>query len=144
MNDGAAAVVLMTAERARELGLKALVTIRAQATSGIAPKWVMMAPVTGIRKVLERAGWTIDDVDLFELNEAFAVQAIGVTRELGINLEKVNVNGGAVAIGHPIGASGARVLVTLIYEMMRRDAKKGVAALCLGGGNSVALAVERE
>jgi acetyl-CoA C-acetyltransferase len=104
----------------------------------------MMAPVTGIRKVLERAGWTIDDVDLFELNEAFAVQAIGVTRELGISLEKVNVNGGAVAIGHPIGASGARVLVTLIHEMIRRDAKKGVAALCLGGGNSVALAVERK
>jgi acetyl-CoA C-acetyltransferase len=104
----------------------------------------MLAPVTGVRKVLERAGWTIDDVDLFELNEAFAVQAIGVTRELGISLEKVNVNGGAVAIGHPIGASGARVLVTLIHEMMRRDAKKGVAALCLGGGNSVALAVERE
>ncbi len=104
----------------------------------------MLAPVTGVRKVLERAGWTIDEVDLFELNEAFAVQAIGVTRELGIDLEKVNVNGGAVAIGHPIGASGARVLVTLIHEMMRRDAKKGVAALCLGGGNSVALAVERE
>jgi acetyl-CoA C-acetyltransferase len=144
MNDGAAAVVLMSAARAQELGLKALVAIRAQATSGIAPKWVMMAPVTGIRKVLERAGWTIDDVDLFELNEAFAVQAIGVTRELGISLEKVNVNGGAVAIGHPIGASGARVLVTLIHEMIRRDAKKGVAALCLGGGNSVALAVERK
>jgi acetyl-CoA C-acetyltransferase len=144
MNDGAAAVVLMPVARANELGLKAMVTIRAQATSGIAPKWVMLAPVKGVRKVLERAGWTIDDVDLFELNEAFAVQAIGVTRELGINLEKVNVNGGAVAIGHPIGASGARVLVTLIHEMMRRDAKKGVAALCLGGGNSVALAVERE
>ncbi len=144
MNDGAAAVMLMPAERAKELGLKAMVSIRAQATSGIAPKWVMLAPVTGVRKVLERAGWTIGDVDLFELNEAFAVQAIGVTKELGINLEKVNVNGGAVAIGHPIGASGARVLVTLIHEMMRRDAKKGVAALCLGGGNSVALAVERE
>ena len=120
-----------------------MVTIRAQATSGIAPKWVMLAPVEGVRKVLERAGWTIDEVDLFELNEAFAVQAIGVTRELGIALDKVNVNGGAVAIGHPIGASGARVLVTLIHEMMRSDAKKGVAALCLGGGNSVALAVER-
>ncbi len=144
MNDGAAAVVLMLAERAKELGLKAMVTIRAQATSGIEPKWVMLAPVTGVRKVLVRAGWTIDDVNLFELNEAFAVQAIGVTKELGISLDRVNVNGGAVAIGHPIGASGARVLVTLIHEMMRRDAKRGVAALCLGGGNSVALAVERE
>ena len=144
MNDGAAAVVLMTAERAMELGVKVMVTIRAQATSGVAPRWVMMAPVAGVRKVLERAGWAISDVDLFELNEAFAVQSIGVTRELGINLENVNVNGGAVAIGHPIGASGARVLVTLVHEMMRRDVKKGVAALCLGGGNSVALAVERE
>lgn len=144
MNDGAAAVVVMSAERALALGLRAMVRIRAQATSGIAPKWVMMAPVEGVRKVLERAGWGMDEVDLFELNEAFAVQALAVTRELGIGLERVNVNGGAVAIGHPIGASGARVLVTLIHEMMRREAKKGVAALCLGGGNSVALAVERE
>ena len=144
MNDGAAAVVVMSAERARQLGLKPMVTIKAQATSGIAPEWVMMAPVLGVRKVLERAGWTTDDVDLFELNEAFAVQALAVTRELGIPLEKVNVNGGAVAIGHPIGASGARVLVTLIHEMIRRDVKKGVAALCLGGGNSVALAVEKD
>jgi acetyl-CoA C-acetyltransferase len=144
MNDGAAAVVLTSAERAQELGLKAMVTIRAQATSGVAPKWVMLAPITGVRKVLERAKWSMDEVDLFELNEAFAVQALGVTRELGIGLDKVNVNGGAVAIGHPIGASGARVLMTLIYEMMRRNAKKGVAALCLGGGNSVAMAVERE
>ena len=143
MNDGAAALVVMAAERAQALGLKAMVRIRAQATSGIAPRWVMMAPVEGVRKVLERAGWGMEEVDLFELNEAFAVQALAVTRELGIGLERVNVNGGAVAIGHPIGASGARVLVTLIHEMMRRDAKKGVAALCLGGGNSVALAVER-
>jgi acetyl-CoA C-acetyltransferase len=143
VNDAAAAVVVMTAGRARDLGLKPLVTIRAQATSGIDPKWVMMAPVSGIRKVLERAGWTAESVDLFELNEAFSVQAIAVTRELGIPLEKVNVNGGAVGIGHPIGASGARVLITLIYEMMRRDVKRGVAALCLGGGNSVAMAVER-
>jgi acetyl-CoA C-acetyltransferase len=143
MNDGAAAVLLMTAERAADLGLKAMVTIRAQATSGIEPKWVMMASVNGVRKVLERAGWSIGDVDLFELNEAFAVQSLGVTKELGIALDKVNVNGGAVAIGHPIGASGARILVTLIHEMMRRDVKKGIAALCLGGGNSVALAVER-
>jgi acetyl-CoA C-acetyltransferase len=144
MNDGAAALVLMPAVRAKDLGLTAMVRIKAQATSGVEPKWVMMAPVTGVRKVLERAGWSIDDVDLFELNEAFAVQAIAVTRELGIGLDKVNVNGGAVAIGHPIGASGARILVTLIYEMIRRNAKKGIAALCLGGGNSVALAVERE
>ena len=143
MNDGAAAVVLMSADRARQLGLKPMVTIRAQATSGIAPKWVMLAPIQGVQKVLERAAWSIADVDLFELNEAFSVQALAVTRELGLSLDKVNVNGGAVAIGHPIGASGARVLVTLIHEMQRRDAKRGVAALCLGGGNSVALAIER-
>jgi acetyl-CoA C-acetyltransferase len=143
MNDGAAAVVLMSAERARQLGLEPMVTIRAQATSGIAPKWVMLAPVAGVQKVLQRAAWSTADVDLFELNEAFSVAALGVTRELGLPLEKVNVSGGAVAIGHPIGASGARVLVTLIYELMRRDAKKGVAALCLGGGNSVAMALER-
>ena len=143
MNDGAAAVVLMSAERANQLGMKPMATIRAQATSGIEPKWVMLAPIAGVRRVLERAGWAIDAVDLFELNEAFSVQALAVTRELGISLDKVNVNGGAVAIGHPIGASGARVLVTLLHEMERRDVKKGVAALCLGGGNSVALAVER-
>jgi acetyl-CoA C-acetyltransferase len=143
MNDGAAAVVLMSTERARQLGIKPMVTIKAQATSGIEPKWVMLAPIAGIRKVLDWAGWAIGDVDLFELNEAFAVQALAVTRELGIPLEKLNVNGGAVAIGHPIGASGVRVLVTLLHEMQRRDAKKGVAALCLGGGNSVALALER-
>jgi acetyl-CoA C-acetyltransferase len=143
VNDAAAALVVMSAGRAKELGLKPMVTIRAQAMSGVAPRWVMLAPVIGVQKVLERAGWGIDEVDLFELNEAFSVQALGVTRELGIGLERVNVNGGAVAIGHPIGASGARVLVTLIHEMVRRDVKKGVAALCLGGGNSVALAVER-
>ena len=144
MNDGAAALMLMSGARAKELGLTPMVTIKAQATSGVEPKWVMLAPVLGVHKVLERTGWSIDDVDLFELNEAFAVQAIAVTRELGIGLDKVNVNGGAVAIGHPIGASGARILVTLVHEMMRRDAKKGIAALCLGGGNSVALAVERK
>ena len=143
VNDAAAAVVAMSATRASALGLKPMVTIKAQATSGVAPKWVMLAPVTGVQKVLARAGWTLDEVDLFELNEAFSVQALGVTKELGLGLERVNVNGGAVAIGHPIGASGARVLVTLIHEMMRRDVKKGVAALCLGGGNSVAMAVER-
>jgi acetyl-CoA C-acetyltransferase len=143
VNDAAAAVVVMSARKAAELGLEPMVRIRAQATSGVDPKWVMMAPVTGVQKLLARAGWTADSVDLFELNEAFAVQALGVTRELGLPLDKVNVNGGAIAIGHPIGASGARVLVTLIYEMIRRDAHRGVAALCLGGGNSVALAVER-
>ena len=143
VNDAAAAVVVMLADKARELGLKPMVTIRAQATSGVAPKWVMLAPVTGVQRVLKRAGWHLDEVDLFELNEAFSVQALGVMKELGLDAAKVNVNGGAVAIGHPIGASGARVLVTLIYEMTRRDAHKGVAALCLGGGNSVALAVER-
>ena len=144
VNDAAAALVLMSAEHAASLGLKVMATIRAQATSGVAPKWVMLAPVSGIRKVLERAHWSMDEVDLFELNEAFSVQALGVMKELGLDATRVNVNGGAVAIGHPIGASGARVLVTLLHEMVRRDAKKGVAALCLGGGNSVALAVERE
>jgi acetyl-CoA C-acetyltransferase len=143
VNDAAAAVVVMSAEKAKELDLPALVTIKAQATSGVAPKWVMLAPVTGVQLVLKRAGWTRDEVDLYELNEAFSVQALGVMKELGLDPAKVNVNGGAVAIGHPIGASGARVLVTLIHEMMRRNVKKGVAALCLGGGNSVALAVER-
>jgi acetyl-CoA C-acetyltransferase len=143
VNDGAAALVVMSAAKAKTLGLEPLVRIRAQAISGVDPKWVMMAPVTGVQKLLAKAGWSIDDVDLVELNEAFAVQAIAVTRELGFPFEKVNVNGGAVAIGHPIGASGARVLVTLIYEMIRRDLHRGVAALCLGGGNSVALAVER-
>jgi acetyl-CoA C-acetyltransferase len=143
VNDAGAAVVVMSAAKAKALGLTPLVRIRAQATSGVDPKWVMMAPVTGVRKVLERAGWTAESVDLFELNEAFSVQAIAVTRELGLPLEKVNVNGGAVALGHPIGASGARVLITLIYEMIRRDVRRGVAALCLGGGNSVAMAVER-
>jgi len=143
VNDAAAAVVVMSASRAKELGLKPMVTIRAQAMSGVAPRWVMLAPVIGVQRALERAGWKSDEVGLFELNEAFSVQALGVTKELGIGLDRVNVNGGAVAIGHPIGASGARVLVTLIHEMMRQDVKKGVAALCLGGGNSVAMAVER-
>lgn len=143
VNDAAAAVVVMSATRAQELGLKPMVTIRAQAMSGVAPRWVMLAPVIGVERVLERAGWSMNEVDLFELNEAFSVQALGVMKELGLDASRVNVNGGAVAIGHPIGASGARILVTLIHEMIRRDAKKGVAALCLGGGNSVALAVER-
>jgi acetyl-CoA C-acetyltransferase len=143
VNDAAAAVVVMSAAKAASLGLKPLATIRAQATSGVAPKWVMLAPITGVQKVLARAGWSIDSVDLFELNEAFSVQAMAVMRELGAPPDRVNVNGGAVAIGHPIGASGARILVTLIHEMIRRDVHRGVAALCLGGGNSVALAIER-
>ena len=133
----------MSAARAASLSLTPLATIRAQATTGVAPKWVMMAPVTGVQKLLARAGWGIDSVDLFELNEAFSVQAIAVMRELGVSPVRTNVNGGAIAIGHPIGASGARILVTLIHEMIRRDVHRGVAALCLGGGNSVALAIER-
>ncbi len=144
VNDGAAAVVVTSAKRASELGVKPMVRIVAQATSGVEPKWVMMAPVDAVRKIWEKTGWKNDDVDLYELNEAFSVQALGVTRELGLDLNKVNVNGGAVAIGHPIGASGARVLVTLIYEMNRRNVKRGIAALCLGGGNAVAMAVERD
>jgi acetyl-CoA C-acetyltransferase len=143
VNDGAAAVVVTSAKRASELGAQPMVRIVAQATSGVEPKWVMMAPVDAVRKIWEKTGWKNDDVDLYELNEAFSVQALGVMRELGLDANKVNVNGGAVAIGHPIGASGARVLVTLIYEMTRRNVKRGIAALCLGGGNAVAMAVER-
>src|SRR5712691_7344116 len=143
VNDGAAAVVVTSVQRANELGVQPMARIVAQATSGVEPKWVMMAPVDAVRKIWKKTGWKKDDVDLYELNEAFSVQALGVMRELGLDLNKVNVNGGAVAIGHPIGASGARVLVTLIYEMTRRNAKRGIAALCLGGGNAVAMAVER-
>lgn len=143
VNDGAAALVVTSAKRAAELGAKPMVRIVAQATSGVEPKWVMMAPVGAVRTIWEKTGWKNEDVDLYELNEAFAVQALGVMRELNLNPDKVNVNGGAVAIGHPIGASGARVLVTLIYEMIRRDVHRGIAALCLGGGNAVAMAVER-
>jgi acetyl-CoA C-acetyltransferase len=144
VNDGAAAVVVTSAQRAKELGAQPMVRIVAQATSGVEPKWVMMAPVDAVRKIWEKTGWKSDDVDLYELNEAFSVQALGVMRELSLDPNRVNVNGGAVAIGHPIGASGARVLVTLIYEMTRRNAKRGIAALCLGGGNAVAMAVERD
>ena len=143
VNDGAAAVLVTSAARARELGRQPMVRIAAQTTSGIDPQWVMMAPVSAVRKIWEKTGWRKDDVDLYELNEAFSVQALAVIRELGLDSNRVNVNGGAVAIGHPIGASGARVLVTLIYEMIRRDVRRGVAALCLGGGNAVAMAVER-
>ena len=143
VNDGAAAVVVTSAKRAKELGAQPMARIIAQSTSGVEPKWVMMAPVDAVRTIWEKTGWKKDDVDLYELNEAFSVQALGVMRELGLDPNKVNVNGGAVAIGHPIGASGARVLVALIYEMTRRNAKRGIAALCLGGGNAVAMAVER-
>ncbi|HXU40011.1 MAG TPA: acetyl-CoA C-acetyltransferase [Blastocatellia bacterium] len=143
VNDGAAALVVASAETARKLGRKPMARIVAQATSGVEPKLVMMAPVTAIQKTLERAGWDLADVDLIELNEAFSVQAVAVSRELGIDPAKLNVNGGAVALGHPIGASGARILVTLLHEMERRDVKRGLAALCLGGGNAVAMAVER-
>ncbi len=143
VNDGAAAVVVTTGARAKQLGVPPMARIVAQATSGVDPKWVMMAPVGAIRKIWEKTGWKKDEVDLYELNEAFSVQAIAVIRELGLDINKVNVNGGAVALGHPIGASGARVLVTLLYEMIRRDAHKGIAALCLGGGNAVAMAIER-
>jgi acetyl-CoA C-acetyltransferase len=143
VNDGAAALVVTSAARAKELNAKPMVRIVDQATSGIDPKWVMMAPVGAVNKIWERTGWKKDEVDLYELNEAFSVQALGVIRELGLDMNRVNVNGGAVALGHPIGASGARVLVTLIYEMIRRDVHRGIAALCLGGGNAVAMAVER-
>jgi acetyl-CoA C-acetyltransferase len=143
VNDGAAAVVVTSFRKAQELGAKPMARIVAQATSGVEPKWVMMAPVDAVRQIWRKTGWKNEDIDLYELNEAFAVQALGVSRELGLDLNKVNVNGGAVALGHPIGASGARVLVTLLYEMQRRDVHKGVAALCLGGGNAVAMAVQR-
>ena len=143
-NDGAAAVVVTSERNAARMGKTPMARILAQAVSGTEPKWLMMAPVEAVEKLLKKTGWDRDrDVDLFELNEAFAVQALAVTRELRLNPEKVNVNGGAVALGHPIGASGARILVTLLYELQRRNLKRGVAALCLGGGNAVALAVER-
>ena len=143
-NDGAAAVVVTSERTAARLGKQPMARIVAQAVSGVEPKWVMMAPVEAVEKLLAKTGWDRDkDVDLYELNEAFAVAAIAVTRVLKLNPEKVNVNGGAVALGHPIGASGARMLVTLLYELQRRNLKRGIAALCLGGGNAVALAVER-
>ncbi len=144
MNDGAAALIVTSERVAQNLGKQPIARIVAQAVSGVEPKWVMMAPVDAVEKLLKKTGWDRGkDVDLVELNEAFAVAAIAVTRQLKLNPEKVNVNGGAVAIGHPIGASGARILVTLLYELQRRNLKRGIAALCLGGGNAVALAVER-
>jgi acetyl-CoA C-acetyltransferase len=143
VNDGASALVVMATERAKSLGLAPLARIVAQATSGLAPKLVLMTPVDAVRRVAEKAGWKLEDVDLFELNEAFAVQAVAVLNELGIDPAKVNVNGGAVALGHAIGSSGSRVLTTLLYALKRRGLKRGIATLCLGGGNGVALAVER-
>ena len=134
VNDAAAAVVITSLRKARELGLTPMARIVSHATSGIDPKWVMMAPVNGARKAAERAGWALGSIDLFEFNEAFAVQALAIMRELSLPPEKVNVNGGSVAIGHPIGASGARVLITLMYELARRNARRGLVALCLGGG----------
>ncbi len=144
LNDGAAAVLLMSAERARSLNLPVLARIQAYASSGVDPSIMGIAPVTATRSCLEKAGWSLDDVELIEANEAFAAQALSVGKELGWNAEKVNVNGGAVALGHPIGASGARVLVTLLHEMLRRDAKKGLATLCIGGGQGVAMALVRD
>jgi len=143
VNDGAAATVVMAAEVAQRLNLKPIARIIGQATSGLEPMLVMMTPVEAVKKVLKKTGWNVQDVDLFELNEAFAVQAVAVTRELGLDPAKVNVQGGAVALGHPIGASGARVLTTLLYALGRLGKKRGIATLCLGGGNGVALAVER-
>ena len=143
VNDGASALVVMAAARAQALGLAPLARIVAQATSGLAPKFVLMTPVEAVRRVAAKAGWALGDVDLFELNEAFAVQAVAVLNELGIDPDKVNVNGGAVALGHAIGSSGGRVLTTLLYALKRRHLKRGIATLCLGGGNGVAIAVER-
>jgi acetyl-CoA C-acetyltransferase len=143
VNDGAAAVVVMSAARAQQLGVKPMARIIGQATSGLAPKYVLMTPVEAVRKLSKKIGWNLADVDLFELNEAFSVQAVAVLKELGIDPQKVNVNGGAVALGHAIGSSGARILTTLLYALEDRNLKRGIATLCLGGGNGVALAVER-
>ena len=144
VNDGASAVVVTSEERAKSLGVEPLGRIVAQATSGTEPKLVMMAPVEAIKKLIKKTGWSLHDVDLIELNEAFAVQAVAITRELSLDPEKINVNGGAVALGHAIGQSGSRILTTMLYELKRRNAHRGIAALCLGGGNAVALAVERQ
>ena len=143
VNDGAAAVVMMAAEKAQKLGLTPMARIVGQAVSGLAPKWLLMTPVQAVQKLLTKVGWSLDEVDLIELNEAFSAQALAVIRELGADPDRVNINGGAVALGHPIGASGARILTTLLYAMRRRDARRGIATLCLGGGNGVALAIER-
>lgn len=144
VNDGASAVVAMSAARASALGLTPLARIVGQATSGLAPKLVLMTPVDAVRRVLAKAGWTLDSVDLFELNEAFSVQAVAVLKELGLDESRVNVHGGAVALGHAIGSSGSRILTTLLYAMKQRNARRGIATLCMGGGNGLALAVERD
>jgi len=143
INDGAAAVVVMSAEKAKQLGLKPLARIAGYANAAIDPKVMGMGPVPASRKCLERAGWTVGDLDLMEINEAFAAQSCAVHKVMGWDLAKINVNGGAIALGHPIGASGCRILVTLLYEMQRRVVNKGLAALCIGGGMGVAMAVER-
>jgi acetyl-CoA C-acetyltransferase len=143
INDGAAAVMMMSARKAEELALEPLARVRAYSSAGVDPKIMGMGPVPASRLCLQKAGWTHQDLDLMEINEAFAAQAIAVNRQMGWDTSRINVNGGAIAIGHPIGASGARILVTLLHEMIRRDAKKGLASLCIGGGMGVALAVER-
>jgi acetyl-CoA C-acetyltransferase len=143
VNDGAAALVVMSARRASSLNLKPMARIVGQATSGLPPKYLLMTPVDAVRKLADKVRWRLGDVDLFELNEAFSVQAVAVLQQLGIDPQKVNVNGGAVALGHPIGASGARILTTLLYALEQRQLKRGIATLCLGGGNGVALAIER-
>jgi acetyl-CoA C-acetyltransferase len=143
LNDGAAVVILASASKAKELGLKPIARIKAFASAGVDPKYMGMGPVPASKRCLSRAGWTPQDLDLMEINEAFAAQAIAVNRQMGWDTSKVNVNGGAIALGHPIGASGCRILVTLLHEMAKRDAKKGLASLCIGGGMGVALAVER-
>lgn len=143
INDGAAAVIMMSAKKADELGLKPLARIKAYSSAGVDPSIMGIGPVPATQLCLKKAGWTHQDVDLMEINEAFAAQALSVNKEMGWDTSKINVNGGAIAIGHPIGASGARILVTLLYEMIRRDAKRGLASLCIGGGMGVALAVER-
>ncbi|AQG98963.1 acetyl-CoA C-acetyltransferase [Caballeronia cordobensis] len=143
INDGAAAVVVMSAKKAEALGLTPLARIKAYANAGVSPKIMGMGPVPASKRCLERAGWSVNDLDLMEINEAFAAQALAVHKQMGWDQEKINVNGGAIAIGHPIGASGCRILVTLLHEMQKRDAKKGLASLCIGGGMGVALAVER-
>lgn len=143
LNDGAAAVVVMSAAKAKELSLTPLATIRAYASAGLDPKVMGMGPVPASKRCLSRAGWSVGDLDLMEINEAFAAQALAVHQQMGWDTSKINVNGGAIAIGHPIGASGCRILVTLLHEMQKRDAKKGLASLCIGGGMGVALAVER-
>jgi len=144
VNDGAAAVVLASASRASELGSRVRARIVAQAASGLAPKYVLMTPVESVRRVLAKAGWQLGDVDLFEINEAFSSQLVAVMAQLGLDPTRVNVNGGAVALGHPIGASGARILTTLLYALEARGLRRGVAALCMGGGNGLALAIERD